>query len=198
MKYINLISLYERLTDDEFIECFNESNSYTNLYLNIGYSSAKSVKPSKILGIKERIKFLGLDENKLKVCGSNNNNNICLNCGKPTNNTYFCSRSCNREYNKKMKIKHWKETGDTGCGISSTLRNCIRDYILESQQHKCAICGIANVWNNKPLNFILDHIDGNASNNREENLRLRCPNCDSQLDTFKSKNKNSARVFRNK
>ena len=42
--------------------------------------------------------------------------------------------------------------------------------------------------------FVLDHIDGNADNNNRENLRLICPNCDSQLDTYKSKNKNSARA----
>ena len=47
-----------------------------------------------------------------------------------------------------------------------------------------------------PLHFILDHIDGDASNNFEFNLRLICPNCDSQLDTYKSRNKNSARTHR--
>lgn len=36
------------------------------------------------------------------------------------------------------------------------------------------------------------HIDGDASNNFRDNLRLVCPNCDSQLDTYKSRNKNSA------
>ena len=41
---------------------------------------------------------------------------------------------------------------------------------------------------------MLDPIDGNAENNNRENLRLVCPNCDSQLDTYKSKNKNSARA----
>ena len=46
------------------------------------------------------------------------------------------------------------------------------------------------------VQFVLDHIDGDASNNWKTNLRLICPNCDSQLDTYKSKNKNSARKFR--
>ena len=55
-----------------------------------------------------------------------------------------------------------------------------------------------DTWNNKELHFILDHIDGDASNNWENNLRLICPNCDSQLDTYKSRNKNSARTHRKK
>jgi hypothetical protein len=36
-------------------------------------------------------------------------------------------------------------------------------------------------------------IDGDASNNLRSNIRMICPNCDSQTDTFKSKNKNSKR-----
>ena len=51
-------------------------------------------------------------------------------------------------------------------------------------------------WNGEHLNFILDHKDGDASNNYRNNLRLICPNCDSQLPTYKSRNKNSARVYR--
>ena len=36
------------------------------------------------------------------------------------------------------------------------------------------------VWNGKPLPLILDHINGNADDNNTNNLRLLCPNCDSQ------------------
>lgn len=43
--------------------------------------------------------------------------------------------------------------------------------------------------------MILDHIDGNAANNVRNNYRCVCPNCDSQLDTYKSKNKNGARHY---
>ena len=49
------------------------------------------------------------------------------------------------------------------------------------------------IHNNKPLVFVLDHIDGDTANNHFENLRMVCPNCDSQLPTFKSKNKKSSR-----
>jgi hypothetical protein len=39
------------------------------------------------------------------------------------------------------------------------------------------------VWNGKPFKPVLDHIDGNNSDNRSKMLRLLCPNCDSQLPT---------------
>ena len=44
--------------------------------------------------------------------------------------------------------------------------------------------------------FVLDHIDGNSENNWRSNLRLVCPNCDSQLPTYKAKNKGSGRHVR--
>ena len=53
--------------------------------------------------------------------------------------------------------------------------------------------GIPQYWNGNELHFILDHIDGDASRNDRDNLRLICPNCDNQLPTYKSRNKNSAR-----
>ena len=43
---------------------------------------------------------------------------------------------------------------------------------------------------------ILDHVDGDASNNRRENLRLVCPNCDSQLPTFKARNRGNGQAWR--
>lgn len=43
-------------------------------------------------------------------------------------------------------------------------------------------------WNGTPLTLILDHIDGNSHNNTPSNLRLLCPNCDSQLETKGGRN----------
>lgn len=56
------------------------------------------------------------------------------------------------------------------------------------KQNKCEICGI-NEWNGKTIQCQLDHIDGDCYNNNLENLRIICPNCYSQTDTFCSKNR---------
>jgi hypothetical protein len=45
------------------------------------------------------------------------------------------------------------------------------------------------VWNGQPLKLTLDHANGVNSDNRPENLRLLCPNCDSQLATRGGGNK---------
>lgn len=84
------------------------------------------------------------------------------------------------------------ENNDKYCYGSYTPKN-FKDFFLEEQQNKCAICGCEPIHNGKSLVFVLDHIDGDAANNKRDNLRLICPNCDSQLETFKSKNKKSSR-----
>lgn len=50
--------------------------------------------------------------------------------------------------------------------------------------YKCAICGQEPIWNGKPLTLTLDHINGDNHDDRLENLRWICPNCDRQLPTF--------------
>jgi len=52
----------------------------------------------------------------------------------------------------------------------------------------CEGCGIVE-WNNKPIVLQLDHINGNSHDHRLENLRVLCPNCHSQTDTWCGKNK---------
>ena len=54
--------------------------------------------------------------------------------------------------------------------------------------YKCAICGQEPFWNGKELTLTLDHINGVNTDDRLENLRWICPNCDRQLETFSGKN----------
>jgi hypothetical protein len=95
---------------------------------------------------------------------------------------------------RDIATKRWLETGEA-C-IASTRVHYIRQYLADAQSQCCAICGGANVWLDLPLALVLDHIDGNPTNNRRENLRLVCPNCDSQLATFKSRNRGNGRHSR--
>ena len=55
------------------------------------------------------------------------------------------------------------------------------------KDEKCEICGIED-WQGERLSFELDHIDGNSNNHLLENLRVVCPNCHSQTETYRAKN----------
>ena len=68
----------------------------------------------------------------------------------------------------------------------------LKNRLIDSgiKKNECEICGTYE-WNGKQLNCELDHIDGNRTNHKLLNLRILCPNCHSQTDTFRSKNRNS-------
>lgn len=52
----------------------------------------------------------------------------------------------------------------------------------------CEGCGIGPEWQSHPLTLEVDHISGDWSDNRPDNLRLLCPNCHSVTDTYCRKN----------
>jgi hypothetical protein len=51
----------------------------------------------------------------------------------------------------------------------------------------CYECGISK-WFGETLALHLDHMNGLANNHRFENLRMLCPNCHSQTETFAGRN----------
>ena len=55
-------------------------------------------------------------------------------------------------------------------------------------ENVCSECGISD-WKGVHLVMQLDHIDGNTKNHVKDNLRMLCPNCHSQTDTWCGKNK---------
>jgi hypothetical protein len=67
----------------------------------------------------------------------------------------------------------------------------LRNRLLKEgvMQNVCSECGVGPTWNSKPISCQLDHIDGDRFNHRRQNLRMICPNCHSQTETFSGKNK---------
>lgn len=115
--------------------------------------------------------------------------NACAECGVETRNPKFCSTAC--------AMKHRSDSCDraiesaSGQGFSHTT---LRRY-MRKMEDRCRICSTRE-WNGKPVPLVMDHIDGDSSNNHLDNLRLVCPNCDAQLPTFKSRNRGNGRAWR--
>lgn len=106
----------------------------------------------------------------------------------------YCSVACMQRERTRLMTEHWLRTGEAQPGTHQG--HYVREAIQADQRGRCAICGIYREWNDRPLTLVLDHIDGDSTNNWRWNLRLVCPNCDSQLPTYKMRNKGKGRHSR--
>ncbi|NLV78583.1 MAG: HNH endonuclease [Rhodococcus sp.] len=82
--------------------------------------------------------------------------------------------------------RHWTSIlRDTAEGSARTKPHLLRRALIESgRPHVCAGCGLEPIWCGKPLVFHVDHVDGNPTDSRPENVRFLCPNCHSQTATW--------------
>lgn len=124
----------------------------------------------------------------------------CLNCdGFTSGYAKYCSNQCQSDFAYKSYILKWKlgnVSGNRGVNTQNLSGHVIR-YLLEQAQEHCSQCGwcTPNPYDGKvPLE--IDHIDGNANNSCEANLRVLCPNCHALTNNFKNKNKGRGREWR--
>lgn len=71
---------------------------------------------------------------------------------------------------------------------NSTLIKKILSFKLLDYKCNISDCPLQGIWLKKVLRLHLDHINGDSSDNRLENLRFLCPNCHSQTDTYTGRN----------
>lgn len=115
----------------------------------------------------------------------------CLYCKKEISKRYtsqekkYCSQTCSSKHKSSLQLEENKKLIVEGL-INN--RPTIYNVLENLYGPACQECGITE-HNNKPIKCQVDHINGDSTNNRLDNLRLLCPNCHSQTHTFAGRNK---------
>lgn len=144
-------SIMDSISDEEFVNIVNSSQTYKEIALKCGYSNYSGASCNIV---KKRIARQKID---------------------------FISTAPERN------IRNEKDIFIEDSPVS---QSTLRKHYLDGKysEYKCSICGQEPFWNGKELTLTLDHINGHNRDDRLENLRWVCPNCDRQLDTFSGKN----------
>lgn len=156
-------SLLWEISDKELEEVVLNSGSISDILKHFGFNN----KGSNYKTLYARLEYSNISTDHIpKGLGSNKGLKRAAPRGLPLKEYMVKNSNYNRGTLKKRLIK---------------------EKLIEN---KCNICGLQNEWQGKPIVLVLDHINGISNDHRLENLRMLCPNCNSQTDTFAGRNKN--------
>lgn len=116
---------------------------------------------------------------------------FCI-CGARTYGQEHCSWKCFSDDRYKSFINAWKSGGVAHPKHSVSPH--IRRYLIEKKGEACWECGwnkIHSVTGRVPLE--VEHIDGDSTNNSEDNLKMLCPNCHSLTSTYRNLNRGKSK-----
>jgi hypothetical protein len=104
---------------------------------------------------------------------------------------------CQKAEEYRVYIQRWLSGEIDGTRALDMPSQRIRRYMIEKYGECCQACGWAerNPHTGR-IPIHMDHIDGNARNNTEANLRFLCPNHHSLTETFGNANKGNGRAGR--
>jgi hypothetical protein len=132
---------------------------------------------SNSINIKDVARNLGLTTS----CGNRNTIKKYIKIyGLDTKHFYIPKR---KDFSKSSKIdfNDILVSGSTYLNTSN-LKNRLYSHGLKKR--KCELCNQGEMWNGFKISLILDHKNGINNDNRIENLRILCPNCNAGQETF--------------
>lgn len=124
----------------------------------------------------------------------------------------YCCPECKKDFTKTFSstyyIKHFKGHCSVECSRIRNGRKVAKQSVVDRHQADfdslhfdtrrkiviaeqtgiCSSCGLSE-WLGKPLTLEIDHINGDHSDHRRENLTGVCPNCHSLTPTWRGRNK---------
>ena len=153
------------IPSEEFQNLLNTSKSIVDILIKVGLDPYNGNHKT----INHRIREEGFNTIKFEENRKNNNNIHIKNLNK--NNIILLD-----------DILKENSTYST----NNLKKRLIGNNLLKKE---CLECGITDTWNNNPISLQLDHINGINNDNRLENLRILCPNCHSQTETFSGKHR---------
>lgn len=180
----------------------NEGVSYEEIGRKYGCSGVNIKKAASRLGIKLPKKRKINEKEHFNRGVRKGKFGICEFCGKEfliyeSHGGKYCSHECWANAKKERTISEWKSGVSDGCDRRYRLTPTIKEYVIKERGEKCEVCGFSgkNPYTNRTI-LQVHHRDGNASNTKEDNLQVLCPNCHAMTENFGSRNKTSVRNYR--
>jgi len=162
------MSKKRKYTDNDLIKYIQNSISFRELMFSLGLKYGGG----SFSQVKKDVERLGLSTSHFKGQGH----------GKNKGKRFAKKKPLNKILRKNSNV-----------GRTNLKRRLIEEGILINH---CYECGLKREWNGKKIVMVLDHINGINNDYRIENLRMLCPNCNSQMETFAGRNqRRTPKVF---
>lgn len=88
-----------------------------------------------------------------------------------------CDHWHGQAWNKDKQLKNWEDY---------TRASHLKPHLIKKRGNRCEKCG-GEKWFGNDIPLEIHHLDGDRTNNREDNIFLYCCNCHSFTDNWRNK-----------